>query len=561
MTLRNMKIKYKLMLFCTLLTVVPIVLVGNYSYIQSRSLLREQAFKSLDISVKKVEYNVDMAMIRMYDVFDAIVYGSQASKVLNAYYPDKLRLKDTLEEFIDPYFNSVLGVYRDVEAITIYTSNDIPAYGQFVLPINRIIEEPWYDKALEGTEIYWYYDKDELIASQRIIDVLMHDRVNILSMKINTDSFFQYFKLADKQDYGLLIADSSGNVIHTNNDYIKRADFDNIINSEESDIITLGKLNYLIKKGNISKLDWTFYCLISMDSITVNTEKILITTLLVALTCAAIMLMASLLFSNALSRSLQTLIRTIDVVEQGNLKIELKSDSKDEIGELTNRFGRMIKRINTLIEENYQSKITQKEAELKALQAQINPHFLYNSLSMINWKALSYDANDISDVVVALSNFYRTTLNRGENIISVKDELENIRAYVDIQLFMHNQSFDVKYDIDESVYDYSMIKLVLQPIVENAIEHGIDYISQRRGLLTISAKDMGNCLKFAVHDNGAGMEKEMSQQILENESNGYGIRNVNERLKLFFGAEYGIKVFSEKGRGTLVTLVIPKLKK
>ena len=192
------------------------------------------------------------------------------------------------------------------------------------------------------------------------------------------------------------------------------------------------------------------------------------------------------------------------------------------------------------------------------MQAQINPHFLYNSLSIINWKALEADQEDISRITLSLSTFYRTALNKGKNILLVRDEIANIKAYLDIQLTMHDDSFDVIYDIDDSILKYETLNLILQPILENAIHHGIDLKQDGRGEICISGKEDDKDIRFAVSDNGVGMTQEQAELILTADSKGYGVRNVNERIKLYYGAEYAVCIDSEVGRGTTVTIHFPK---
>lgn len=195
---------------------------------------------------------------------------------------------------------------------------------------------------------------------------------------------------------------------------------------------------------------------------------------------------------------------------------------------------------------------------MRALQAQINPHFLYNSLSMINWKALEAEQEDISQITLSLSTFYRTALNKGKNILLVKDEIANIKSYLDIQLAMHDNSFDVVYDIDESILKYETLNLILQPLLENAIGHGIDVKTDGRGEIRIEGKENGDFLDFTVSDNGVGMTKTQAALILSKSSNGYGVSNVNERIKLYYGEEYAVKIESTPGTGTKVMLHFPK---
>lgn len=204
------------------------------------------------------------------------------------------------------------------------------------------------------------------------------------------------------------------------------------------------------------------------------------------------------------------------------------------------------------------AQILNKQTELTALQSQINPHFLYNTLSLINWKAIEADAEDISKITLALSTFYRTSLNKGKNVMSLSDELRNMRSYLDIQLMMHDYEFDVEFDVDESIGQYQSLNLMLQPLIENAIAHGIDVKTDGRGKLTITGKEDGDLIVLTVADNGVGMSDEQAARILTEESKGYGVRNVNERIKLYYGEQYSLQIESKIGQGTKASIRIPK---
>lgn len=263
-------------------------------------------------------------------------------------------------------------------------------------------------------------------------------------------------------------------------------------------------------------------------------------------------------FSGNMAHRLEKIKMTMSEVEEGNLEVELVSTERDEIGDLTRGFNQMLSRIRQLIQEVYESRIRQKQYEMTALRAQINPHFLYNSLSLINWKALEIGSDDISKATLALSRYYRTSLNKGKNTMSIREEIDNVRSYLQIQEMFHDYSFTVKMDVAEDILDYRTLNLILQPLAENAIAHGID---RRRGsepgVITISGRRDGNCVVLSVADNGVGMEQEKAQTILTEKSSGYGVRNVNSRIQLEYGEAYGLSIESEPGKGTKVTVRIP----
>ena len=277
---------------------------------------------------------------------------------------------------------------------------------------------------------------------------------------------------------------------------------------------------------------------------------------------------------NQITRPLLVLASASNQVAAGNFDVELPPVvSDDELGVVTRAFSKMVVSIQEYIEKVRSSMKAEKEAQerellmethlkeaqLRYYQAQINPHFLYNSLSLINWKAIEYGQDDISGITLALSNYYRTSLNKGKNTLTVKQELSNMESYLNIQQIMHDNSFDVVMDIDENVLEYESLNLILQPLVENAIEHGIDLLTDRRGVITVAAKLYNGLIHIEVKDNGIGMPKETAHTFLTSESGGYGARNVNDRIRLFYGEQYNLKVSSDEN-GTVITIEFPARK-
>jgi two-component system sensor histidine kinase YesM len=218
----------------------------------------------------------------------------------------------------------------------------------------------------------------------------------------------------------------------------------------------------------------------------------------------------------------------------------------------------MMDEINRLIEEVYENKIALKEFELKALTAQINPHFLYNSLSIINWMAIKSRQKEISRVTLALSTFYRTALSKGADMVTVETCIRNIEAYLEIQLIMHDNDFKVEWNIDPSVQQELVPKLALQPIVENALEHGLDVKEEGEKLLKLYFFEENGDVVIRVEDNGIGMEQEQAEKLLTYQAKGYGLKNVNDRMCILYGEKYAIRILSKVGEGTSVDMRIPK---
>lgn len=316
---------------------------------------------------------------------------------------------------------------------------------------------------------------------------------------------------------------------------------------------------YTVLSSKLPAADWNLYLYTPTNRITYSARWISLTICLMICICFFIVLFVSKLFSRKMVYPIECLRQNIKMIENGTLEVTITSHSQDEIGDLIHGFGKMVGQIKHLIDEVYVAKIHQKEYEMKALQAQINPHFLYNSLSLINWRAIRIQADDISEMAQLLSSYYRTTLNKGNNLITVSDELINVQSYTKIQLIMHSNSFDVEYQIDDMVLSYMMPNLMLQPLIENAIIHGIENKEKERGKIILICEQRDNTIIFRVQDNGIGIPKEQISSLLQRQSKGYGIKNVNDRSRLQYGESYGLTIESIEDYGTTVTLTIPKI--
>ena len=225
----------------------------------------------------------------------------------------------------------------------------------------------------------------------------------------------------------------------------------------------------------------------------------------------------------------------------------------------------LIHKVNNLMEESYQAKMQEREAQLRTLQAQINPHFLYNALDMINWSAISHDAEDTSQMIEALARYFRLSLNQGRDNVSIADELNLAKVFMEIQQNRFPSTFTFTVEAEPGLTEYIIPKLTLQPLVENALLHGIRKTPRKQGNIAISVRREQEDLVLSVSDDGIGMRPEQSRRLLLEPSSGprsdgttgsFGLYNVNERIRYFAGNRYGLSIDSEPGRGTVVTIII-----
>ena len=246
-----------------------------------------------------------------------------------------------------------------------------------------------------------------------------------------------------------------------------------------------------------------------------------------------------------------------------NIEDDVKDMGNDEIGSLFVSFNNMKNEIDRLIEAEYENGKSVKQAELKALQAQINPHFLYNTLDLINWKALDCGAESIVDISKALAKFYRLSLNKGKEFSKLSEEFDHVKYYVAIQNYRFENRIKLSFDIDERINDLISLHIILQPLIENCIVHGMKDMSEEENIyITVSGKLIDNDVELIVEDSGCGVDVEaMNESLLKDfdKDGGYGVKNINARIKLCYGEKYGLHYMENSFGGTSVRIIIPKV--
>ena len=275
--------------------------------------------------------------------------------------------------------------------------------------------------------------------------------------------------------------------------------------------------------------------------------------------------MAVMQITTGMLRPIQVLAQAAGRISEGDLDARADVDSRDEIAVLADRFNDMAGNIQTLVVKVREDEQKMRKADLRLLQEQINPHFLYNTLDNIVWLIEGNEPDEAVEMVVTLSEFFRLVLSKGKEFITIRQEEQHISSYLQIQGKRYHDILDYHIYIDPEIYEYQIPKLTLQPLVENALYHGIKY-KRSRGMIEITGTKEGENLYLTVADDGVGMDedelkklkKEISRPCKETES-GFGLANVNERIRMYFGSEYGMKIWSEKGSGTRITIEIPAI--
>ena len=287
--------------------------------------------------------------------------------------------------------------------------------------------------------------------------------------------------------------------------------------------------------------------------------SILIAVLIAVVAVSAVMIVSGIL------QPIRQLNSVTEKIAQGDFNSRAQVNSDDEVAELAVSFNKMAGNMQSLIDKVKEDERKMRKADLRLLQEQIQPHFLYNTLDTIVWLIESNEPDEAVTMVVTLSDFFREILSKGKEFISIKEEEKHISSYLQIQEMRYRDILEYDIQLDQVIYKYQILKLTLQPVVENALYHGIKY-KRAKGCIHIHGEKEGDIIRLTVRDDGVGMDEEelaqLRQQIekpCQETEKGFGLANVNERIHMYFGYEYGMKIESEKGKGTTVEIVIPAI--
>jgi two-component system, sensor histidine kinase YesM len=324
-----------------------------------------------------------------------------------------------------------------------------------------------------------------------------------------------------------------------------------------------GKKDYILTRYETGMLKWKIFCFIPTEKLMRNADLLKTMILLVSLSAIGAAVIIAFILAYNMTKNISSLEKNMRLVEEGNLRVRVKPASYDEIGLLGLRFNYMVNRINDLINTVYEERLAKQQAEFEVLQAQISPHFLYNTLGSIKWLAHMKEQGQIEQMVTALIELLKAAVKKKGRYQTVNEEISYIKNYLMLQKFRFEDRFRVEFQVETAVENCYVLHFMLQPLVENALYHGIR-MTDSSGMLWIRIYRSGEVLKLEVEDNGVGMTEETIEKILSNEQkniypgmNSIGVRNVNERIKLYFGEEYGLKYTSMEGSGTKVEIALP----
>lgn len=573
--------RFKLIVMLVALIVIPLILFSFLLFSWVKDIISVKYSESAIQSVYESRKNIDFILNDLREFSNIILTNRDFIGALNNI--------DTTEPLVfEGLLRSFFTSREDIEGIYVYSGDDSYSIGS-----NKVLKKSndsawyWYKELTSSSgEIKWIdtrhekirilagdFDKYYFSIGRKLIDINTLKELGVIMIDVDEVILEKtYRNLASEGDVEVFICDSEGNIIS----HPVKEKIGSNINTEEasyaqrmlSDGKASGKLFYragmkdnMVIYSTCNTTGWKLVKIIPNNYLYREIDNIRTYVTVIGTVYVMIALGVALLFSLMITNPIINMMKIMKQAENGNLNVKIKTDRTDEIGQLGVSFNNMISKIKTLIAQLLEEERIKKEIELEVLHAQINPHFLYNTLNTIKWMAKMQGAKNISSTVTALIKLLRISINLSNEMITLNDEIEYVKNYILIQKVRFNEQFEISYAVDEECTNCFIPKLILQPVVENAIIHGWKEDSSQLDI-KIEAYKENDSLVISISDNGAGIEEDVIRKIFKAEKNVnkfsvVGLNNVNERIKLYFGDDYGVSISSEVGEGTTVRINLP----
>ena len=549
-TNKSAGVQYKLIFYYALFALLPMFLIAVFTYGNTKKIQLERLYEELSYQMEHTIKNLDEKANNYYAASNMFYMDNTLQSYLTADYSQ--RGYEDLYSYVDDLFSNVKIFNPDITKISVYTSNrTLPQDEYYFYLLDPENLPDWYQTTGNGGVMHMQNTGNGTISFTRKLNFYESGQYQIfVYMEITEDYLNQMLGLGDEEITMVLLNDAG-----------------EIQASNHPELIGKNMASINLEKQIFMKNN-TAYCgqlQMFTDSRRYDKEAGLAASriFLVFFVSVVLALAAIYLYSRSFRNKVDKVRQGAKSIGEGKLDYRIflseNGRGRDELDEIADSVNQMGEQIHTLIEESYKKELDRKISELNLLQEQINPHFLYNALSSISVLAMGNGDKVASRAILYLSDFYRITLSKGKQDIPIREELNLLESYLKIQRMRFDNSIEVEYELDESLLDVHVVKLTLQPIVENAIHHGRDDDSEVFHILIRLFEEQGKTV-FEVIDDGCGMDPEKLmdlQNSMNHSEGGYGLRNVNIRIKLQYGPQYGVYIESERGFGTKIRIEFP----
>lgn len=580
MRLKELSIKKKFVLVLIVFILIPTCIVSMWVYRTVSTTWIDQEYSNQSNELGNILKTTELQLKRYVDIIYKIYEDTSIVEVIKTEEDkripiDYVHMTDYLRgiQSEDEYVKSVYLFANDGEIFfQDSTSNGNFASGNFEhLYINNI---DWQEQIrqrngaatwLSTYEVNSVRSQKKYFACAFVVKDLVStwDPLGVLVLNIDLKLFDDLFELLGQQDdhTTYLIVDDNGKLIWSNHleagGVLDKKFFQSVQGSEQTcSEQEYDNEQYVVTKFHSSYNDWNYISMKSREEVLKSGIWVVQMTAVLLVCIVLFSVFGALMIQRYIIHPIQKMVVAMSVPEKELLGRRLYIDQDDEIGKLYRSFNEMNQKIESYIEKNNEINKREKEYQIQALNAQINPHFIYNTLDTLHWMALDIPAPDICRMITSFSGILRYSISKKESIVTLKDELTCIKNYIDIYEERYEMHFG-RFEIDERVYPYKTFRMLLQPIIENCIVHGFAQ-DMDHAVIEVRAELENEEAVLKITDNGIGISPERVAYVLSQNSDRVGLSNINQRLKLLYGEGYGLEIISRKGSGTTVVLRFPK---
>lgn len=583
---KNCSMRVKLFASFFLLIFIPIIVLTVFAAYRSTAIIQEQSMEIARLYLQQTENEMESELYKIATVSSSVAQTAEVHEVLEK--------QNTGISFSEEY-DDMNELYKTIEStralqnlyqIRLFISDSFThsRSNYITYPLSSVSDTDWYHHLVEQYQTQTLLPpsifQPPLSEPQEVLSVvtLIRSRkditrilgvVSVDVLKSDLIDILQHNNYAEQS--AAYLVDENLNIVCGANSTFPVSEADLAAQLQQmcdtfgasSGVSTAGNAVYGLSAPIFD--GWRIFTVASMGNLLSPVSNLRDQMILLTVIISIIAFCLSYLYARYSTRRIKTLAEQVRRVENGDLSVSCIVDSEDEIGELQNSFNFMVRRISLLVDERYNLGKNLKDMELRALQAQINPHFLYNTLDMIAWKAMASGNQETVDIVVKLARFYRLSLSNGSDFLPLSDEVEHVRLFVELTNLCRSRNVQLITEVAPNIADYPIMKLILQPIVENSLFHGLYELSDREGVIRLTAEQIGSYVQIQIADNGVGIEKSKLAELLAKKERpvvntkrgGYGIGNTLERLRIYYDDRFTFQIESAILTGTTVTIRIP----
>lgn len=568
----------------SVLVLCAVIVATLISVRYTNSAIYENSVIYTQTIIRQLNQNIDSYITYMDNIASVIAKSQDAYQLLYQQIGEDEATKEGHRKRLLEQFNTILKSREDIRNIGIVQKDGVMLINSGYQAINPDLDlstQEWYTNAVDNYNQYCLTSShvQHVIKGQRPWVITLSREIHNFYGTGNSDgvvfidlNYNAIIDLCDQNSIGdkgyVFILDQDGNIVYHPSQQqlyneLQTENIDTVMNADSDIVVTReGDDEKIYTLSHSETTGWTIVGCVNMAELLKDSREANNIYVMTAIVLVAIAMILSSFIARSITLPIQKLRDSMKKVQEGDFKAaDVVIPSQNEIGSLTTSFNAMTHRIEELMEENVKEQEQKRKIELKALQSQINPHFLYNTLDSIIWMAEGKKYEDVVLMTASLARLLRQSISNEDETVLIGQEIQYVKSYLTIQKMRYKDKLEFEINVDPFINSVHIVKLVLQPIVENAIYHGLKY-KESKGLLTVTGYQKNQNAVIEITDDGVGMDEETLNHIFEKHkvnyrSNGVGVYNVQKRLCMYYGKEYGLHYESEPGQGTTVTVTIP----